>query len=418
MATARSADVLVLGGGVIGLACALALLRENRSVTVLEAGTAGGGASHGNCGTITPSLLPLPAPGVIRQALRWMTAADSPLLIRPRLDLPFLHWLLHFAVHCNETSFRTALAVKLPLLMRARELTEHWIAREQLQCEFAAGGHLQVFRTEEALLRAIRASSWAREFGLVTETLSGDEARAREPALNASVIGALMNPGDAQLRPERYLAELARVVRAAGGTIAEQTPVTGFEHASGTLRAVRTRQGDYRGRAVVWALGAWSPLLARTLGLSLPIQPGKGYSMTFAHAGHAPRTPLVLKERSVCVTAWQSGYRLGSTMEFAGYDDSLNRRRLDALHRAAAEYLRAPPDAPALEEWAGWRPMSSDDLPLIGPAPGFDNLWLATGHGMLGITMGAVTGQLIAEMIAGRTASIDPTPFHPARFLR
>jgi D-amino-acid dehydrogenase len=229
MERGRSADVLVLGGGVIGLACALALLREGRSVTVLERGAVGQGASHGNCGTLTPSLLPLPAPGVIRQALRWMASADSPLLIRPRLDPQLIGWLLRFAGRCNRKSFRAALAVKLPLLLRARALTEQWIHHEKLDCEFSASGHLQVFRSEAALARAVEATSLAREFGLVTEVLDGGRARALEPALNDTVIGALMNPGDAQLRPDRYLAELARTVRAAGGEIAEGTAVTGFE---------------------------------------------------------------------------------------------------------------------------------------------------------------------------------------------
>ena len=167
---------------------------------------------------------------------------------------------------------------------------------------------------------------------------------------------------------------------------------------------------------VVLALGAWSPLLARQLDLRIPIQPGKGYSITYTRPEHCPRIPLALKERAVCVTGWSSGYRLGSTMEFAGYDGSLNRTRLDALRRGAAEYLIEPEGPQVLEEWYGWRPMTHDDLPILGRAANVQNLTLATGHGMLGVTMSAATGLLIGELVAGRAPSIDVAAFSPSRF--
>jgi D-amino-acid dehydrogenase len=166
----------------------------------------------------------------------------------------------------------------------------------------------------------------------------------------------------------------------------------------------------------VLALGAWSPSLTRNLDFRVPIQPGKGYSITFERPAQTPVIPLVLKERSVCVTAWSSGYRLGSTMEFAGYDSSLNRGRLDALKRAAAEYLREPEGRSIVEEWFGWRPMTPDDLPLIGRAPRLENLVMATGHGMLGVSLSAITGVLVRDIVTGAPPSIDPAACDPARF--
>jgi D-amino-acid dehydrogenase len=165
----------------------------------------------------------------------------------------------------------------------------------------------------------------------------------------------------------------------------------------------------------VLALGAWSPALARGLDLRVPIQPGKGYSITYTRPARAPVIPLTLKEASVCVTAWESGYRLGSTMEFAGYDTSLNRTRLDALRRGAAEYLHEPEGPAVVEEWFGWRPMTPDDLPMIGRAPGTDNLVLATGHGMLGVSLSAITGLLVSEVVAGTPPSLDLAPYAAAR---
>ena len=154
-----------------------------------------------------------------------------------------------------------------------------------------------------------------------------------------------------------------------------------------------------RARDAIIALGAWSPQLSDAIGLpSLKrvMQPGKGYSITYDRPALMPRRPVVLRERKVCVTMWDSGFRLGSTMEFSGFDDSLNPRRLAALER--------------------WRPMSLDDVPLIGRVPGRDGLWLATGHGMMGVSMSAGTGQLIADLIAGRSPAIDPHPYRPERF--
>jgi D-amino-acid dehydrogenase len=218
------------------------------------------------------------------------------------------------------------------------------------------------------------------------------------------------------LRPDRYVAELARIVRAAGGLIEENCRLSGVDLESGAVLKVQCQNGERRARDYVLALGAWSFEWARPLGLDLPIQPGKGYSITYSRPQCAPRRPLVLKERSVCVTAWGSGFRLGSTMEFSGYDGRLNPVRLAALTRAAREYLREPNDGIEQERWCGWRPMSCDDSPLIGPSPRQRNLWIATGHGMLGVSMSAATGVLIADLICGRPPLLDPTPYRPARF--
>ena len=164
------------------------------------------------------------------------------------------------------------------------------------------------------------------------------------------------------------------------------------------------------------ALGAWSPLLGRQLGLRLPMQPGKGYSLTYTRPARVPRHALVLREASVCVTTWASGYRLGSTMEFSGYAEGLNRRRLDALRRGAATGLHEPEGPELQEEWWGWRPMSVDEVPIIGPSTRWSNLLLATAHGVLGVSMSAATGELVASMLAGMASPIDATPYAPARF--
>ncbi|MHB1056757.1 MAG: NAD(P)/FAD-dependent oxidoreductase [Rhodanobacter sp.] len=411
-------EVLVLGGGVIGLACALYLLKQGASVRVLEQGTPGCGSSHGNCGTITPSHAPpLAMPGVVGLALRSMLSADAPLYLNPRFDGARLCWLLGFARHCNWRDFAAAAAARAAILQRSRRLLAGLVRDEGLDCEFAEEGELYVYRTARRQAADERGHVAVLErCGIEVQRLSGGQVEAMEPALKPGVVGGLFHPGDARLRPDLYAAELARRVVELGGAIEAGARIERIDTGDGRVDKVHSSRGVFRGDQVVLALGAWSPLLGKQLGLRLPMQPGKGYSLTYSRPVRAPRHALVLREASVCVTTWHSGYRLGSTMEFSGYAEGLNRTRLDALRRGAATGLHEPEGAELQEEWWGWRPMSVDEIPIIGPSTRWSNLLLATAHGMLGVSMSAATGELVASMLAGATPAIDPAPYAPARF--
>jgi D-amino-acid dehydrogenase len=415
---ASRSDVLILGGGVIGLACAYYLLKSGATVRVLEQGTPGCGSSHGNCGTITPShAAPLAMPGMLGVALRSMLRADAPLYLNPRLDGQRLRWLLGFARHCNWRDFERAAQARSAILQRSRRLLAELVRSDHLDCEYGEEGELYVYRTGKALQADERHhADLLDRLGVEVERLRGDEVQGREPALKPGVAGGLFHPGDARLRPDRYAAELARRVVELGGVIENAARIDHFGTEQGRIDFVRTTRGVFRGDRVVMALGAWSPLLGKLLGLRLPMQPGKGYSITYTRPPLAPRHALVLREAAVCVTTWESGYRLGSTMEFSGYAEGLNRTRLDALRRGAAEGLHQPEGPQMLEEWWGWRPMSVDEVPIIGPSTRYTNLTLATAHGMLGVSMSAATGELIAALLRGRAPAIDPAPFAPARF--
>lgn len=411
------ADVLILGGGVIGLACAHYLLAEGRSVRILEQGKVGGGASWGNCGTLTPSHAPpLAAPGMVGQALRWMLSPSAPLYIKPRWDPALMRWLMRMAGRCNAADWRRSGLAKGALLNLSRALTEDLVYGQGLDCGFEASGFHYVFRSQRALEKQQRDLGLLAELGIPAKVLDGAALAADEPALRPGLAGAIHFPGDAQLRPDRYTAELARIVREAGGVIEEGVLVGGLVRGRNGIEAVQTSEGRRSGGKVLLAMGAWSPRFGEMLGLEIPVQPGKGYSITYDRPAVVPRRPLVLKERSVCVTTWDDGFRLGSTMEFSGYDDRLNATRLAALERGAAEYLATPPGGEKREAWCGWRPMSVDDLPLLGRSPKHSNLWLATGHGMMGMGMAAGTGRLVADLMVGRTPPIDPAPYAPSRF--
>jgi len=411
-------EVLIIGGGIIGLCCAYQLRKAGREVRLLERSRIGAGASHGNCGTITPShAAPLAEPGLIPKALRWMLQGDAPLYIRPRLDWQLLSWLMRFAQRCNRRDWLATAQVKAGLLQHSRRLLGDLVTQESLDCEFSNSGLLYVYRDQASAAEAEAKAQAFAEFGVVAQPWSPARLAREEPVLKPGLAGGLFFPGDAQLRPDRLVSELLRVVFGMGVRIETGCEVLGIQSQADGVH-VRTERGDFQAPHAVLATGAWSPRLAQQLDLKLPIQPGKGYSITYAARDEAPRRPLVLKERSVCVTAWQSGFRLGSTMEFSGYDASLNRRRLDALERGASEYLRGQIGVDKREEWYGWRPMTYDDLPIIGPAPGHPRLVLATGHGMLGVSLAAITGLLVEEIIDGRPPSIGIAPLGAQRFAR
>ncbi len=412
-------DVLVLGAGAIGVACAYALQRAGRQVRVLDRGAIGGATSYGNCGTITPSHAPpLAAPGMIAQGLRWMWRADAPFRVAPGFEWRRWHWLSRAALNCRPEIHRRNTTVRAALLLRSRALIEEWIQREQIDCEFAAAGTLYVFRDHADFGRAAaRHFDALAPLGIVTEVWAAERTAAAEPCLLPDVAGALFNPQDAHLRPDRFVSGLAEVVRRGGGLIDTGIELVGWELRDGRAVGVRSTHGTHRAGNIVVALGPWQADFVRALGATLPIEPGKGYSITYAEPpALVPKRPLVLKDASVCVTTWAQGFRLGSTMEFAGFDKTLNHRRLAALIDASRRYLREPEGGGARTDWYGWRPMTPDDLPIIDHAPGASNVVLAGGHGMLGMSLCAVTGELVAAMLGNTPPSIDLAPFSTRRF--
>jgi D-amino-acid dehydrogenase len=404
-------DVVVVGGGVIGLACAHYLNLAGRAVRLLEQDRIGAGASHGNCGLVVVSyLLPLCMPGVVRKEIFSMLRRTAPVYIKPAFDFDLMRWLLTFAGMCRESRVRQAMRSRHSILRSSDLLFQELFRERALEAEYERRGALTVCRTEKAMAAYHAKNESLRSFGQAAEPFVGRALRELEPALREDVYGAWYHRTDGHLRPERLLQSWKQALIRSGVTIEEHCRLERFELAGDRLAAALTNRGAFAAREVVLAAGAWSAPVAASLKLRLPLQPAKGYSITMSRPAVCPQIPCSFSESRVVATPWPSGYRLGGTMEFSGFATPPDPRRFAALTSAAAAYLKEPVGRPVVEEWTGLRPMTCDDLPLIGPAPGFRNLWLATGHGMLGMATAPATGKLVQEMICRQTPHIDPAP--------
>jgi len=410
-------DVLVIGGGVIGLACAHYISRAGRSVRIIEQGKIGSGASPGNCGLVFVSdLVPLCVPGAVRRELFTVLGRSSPLYIKPSFDLGRMFWLLQFARQCRDDHVRHAIRARESILTSSRHLFAELLSAGAIEAEHEQCGVLLVYRSEAAMQGYEWVNAQLKPYGLAAEAMVGKALLDFEPALREDVFGAWHHRADSHLRPDRLLESWRRALLRAGVAIEEDCGLNRFRPSGDHIEAAVTGRGEFSADTYILAAGAWSAPVAGQLGLKLPIQPGKGYSITMGRPAVCPTTPCYLYERRVVATPWPSGYRLGGTMEFCGFDLGLNARRLNALKTAAGEYLKDPIGHPLVEEWAGLRPMTYDELPVIGRAPRFHNLILATGHGMLGVTTAPATGKLVAEIVCGMPPHIDPLPFDPRRF--
>lgn len=414
-----SGRVVVVGGGVVGACSAYYLAKAGWRVTVLDRGEFGMGCSHANCGYVCPShVLPLAVPGAVWATLKTLFRRNSPLKVRPGTVLADPGWFLGFARRCNRRDMLAAGTATRALLTSSRSLFAELIEKEQIDCEWETKGLLFVFRSRAAFEHYAHTDELLREqFGLGARRFDADALLALEPALLPGCAGGYLYESDAHLRPDRLMSELRRVLVGLGVESRENCEVTGFVRENGTARAVRTMSGNIEGDQFLIATGAWTPLLNRELGCRVPIQPGKGYSVTMPRPAVCPKYPLIFEEHRVAVTPFRSGYRLGSTMEFAGYDGSLNRSRLGILTDAAKLYLRDPLAEPVQEEWWGWRPMTYDGLPVIDRAPAAENVMIAAGHNMLGLSMAPATGKLVAELLGGEKPHIDPGPYLLKRFV-
>lgn len=401
--------VVVVGGGVIGAACADFLSRDEWTVTLIDRGKFGGGCSKGNCGLICPShVLPLAAPGAIRAALTTMIRPSSPFYLRPRLDPSLWSWLFRFARRCNERDMLESGRAIHALLASSRQLYDALLTGQSDDCEWQTRGLLFVFQSLAAFDHHSETVDLLRDsFGITTSKIDGDDLQRIEPALRPGLAGGWFYPNDSHLRPDKLMNWWREQLLLQGVAILENVESYGIRSERNIAGAIQTSGGEMEAEAFVVATGAWT---AR-LGLGIPIQPGKGYSVTLSRTENSPNLPMIFEEHRVAITPMKNSYRVGSTMEFAGFDSRINPKRLAILRSGTEPYLRQSIGHHMTEPWYGWRPMTADGKPYIGRTRKLENVVVAAGHGMLGMSMAPATGKLVAEILSERAPHIDPKPY-------
>ncbi|MEZ5099266.1 MAG: FAD-dependent oxidoreductase [Thermoleophilia bacterium] len=410
-----SPHVVVVGGGAVGASCALALVRRGARVTLVErGGSLAWACSAGSAGLVCPShATPLASPAALRLGLKYLFKPDGPLRLSPRPAL--VPWIARFvAASTPDRAERgTHVLRELSLLGLAGHVA---LADEGLDTTLVRAGALAVYATEEALAGGRVEAAEARAAGVEAEELTAAEAAGLAPMLGPRVAGAVHWPGDAHCDGEAYTLAVGQAAVGRGASLRTRVEVLGLIVRDGRVRGVETTEGPIRADEVVLANGAWSPRLARQAGVVLPVEGGKGYHVEVELPGEPPPLPLWAVEARVIATPLAGRLRLAGTLELAGLDESIDARRVDAVVRAGGRLLPGLRGQPVRRVWRGLRPCSPDGLPVIGRPPGVDGLVLATGHGMMGLTLAPITGTLVAELVADDPPSVDLAPLAPARF--
>ena len=410
--------VIIIGGGVIGAFTAYFMLQKGWQVTILEKGRFGSGSSEGNCGLIVPNhVLPLNSFGTLLKAVKGMLTCDASLYVKPRFDPDLFQWFIKFALNCRQKDILQSAQGRHALLQSSFGLYPSILEKEGLDCDWEVGGSLHAFHSEKEWHAYAEETAFIRKFGIPAEKLGRERLQRLEPSLSSDLCGGWYFPQTAHIRPEKLLAAMSDLLKQKGAVILENTEVKGFESSNAHAGGVQTADAAISADMFVVAAGAWAPQLQKELACRLPIQPGKGYSLTLADAEQVPALPCFFEERSVVATPWPDAFRLGGTMEFSGFDDSLDPQRLSAISRGTDQYLAESSLGDVEKEWCGFRPMTCDGLPVIDRSPRFPNVIIAAGHNMLGLSMGPGTGKLVAEIISRETPHVDPQPYNLQRFV-
>jgi D-amino-acid dehydrogenase len=411
-------SVLIIGGGIIGVASAYYLAKSGRSVTVIDKGKIGHACSYGNAGWLVPAhAVPLPAPGAVRQGLKWMLNPESPLYIKPRLNAALIGWLWRFARSANERHLEYGANVLMPFGRRSLELYQQFLVDHPRQnIGFHQRGLLNVCASEAGLHHAQHEAELAGRLGMRHQAMTAQELCQFEPAITGPIVGGVYLPDEADAEPLATVLAMAEAARDYGAVFLPHTEVYEIERSGRSVTGLRTTAGPLSADQYVLATGSWSAQWGSTLGLNIPIQAGKGYALILDPIEPAPRVPLSLVEAKVAITPRSGSIRFAGTMELAGLNESITPGRVRAIMGGARRYLNVPQEPRVTEVWRGLRPCTPDGLPIIGRPGRWENLMVAAGHAMLGFTLGAGTGRLVSDLLSEETPLVDPKPFDPDRF--
>ena len=408
----------IIGGGIIGLSSAYYLHKAGHRVTVFDQGSIADGCSLGNAGMIVPShIIPLAQPGMMAKGMRWMLKSTSPFYVKPRLNVDLLRWGWLFYRHSTSEHVERSIPLLRDLSLLSKTLYQDLAANGDLDFDWQERGLFMLYKTAAAEREMAEEAEVANYAGIEANVLNGQQVQDFEPHARVDVRGAVYYPGDAHLNPGQLIQALVTYLTKEGVVILEKHPVTGFCTTNSHLTAIHAR-GSHEVDEVVVACGAWSPEMAEQLGLKLSLQGGKGYSFVLNNVTNNVRIPAIMLEARATATPMGNNLRFAGTLEVAGTDMQVNMNRVRGIAEAINQYYPEIPVAmPTVERvWRGLRPCSPDGLPYIGRTQKYENVILATGHGMMGLSLGPATGKLVSELVNGPSKSMNIAAFSPERF--
>lgn len=415
-----SKHVVIIGGGVIGLCSAYYCLQRGMRVTVIERNLSErDGCSFGNAGMIVPShFVPLAAPGMVAMGLKWMGKPESPFYVQPRLSADLISWGYRFWKSSTRQHVERAAPLLRDLHLASRACYEQLADEWSNDFGLVRKGLLMLCKTQHTLTEEAQAAEQAARLGVPTEVLDAAATAALDPSVRMDVCGSVFYPRDAHLVPQRFMAGLQSRLIEQGCYFHWGTEVTGFERRGRRVSLIRTVRGGIEADEVVLASGMWSTGVANGLPLKLPMQAGKGYSLTLPQPRQLPELCSILVEARVAVTPMGSTLRFGGTMEMSGLNETINPARVNGIIKSSIEYFPEfrHEDFSGIAPWRGLRPCSPDGLPYLGRTDRFDNVVIATGHAMMGLSLGPISGQSVARILNGESNEIDLSLLSPDRF--
>ena len=400
-------DVIIIGGGIVGLSSAYYLGKAGKSVLVLDKGDGSDGCSFGNAGFISPShFIPLSAPGIVSKGLKWMMSSDSPFYIKPRFDVGLMKWGWQFINHATQKHVDTSKQLLADLSLLSREL--HIEIAKEGNFPLQNKGMLMICKEEETLAHEIELGKQSIEMGMDTQVYSAEGLKELEPNVNIDAIGGVLFPMDSYIDPVGFMNDLPLLLKPYDVTINYTTEVDDFIVSNNEIKGVLVGEKQYASDQVVLATGAFAPQLMKKLKLNLLLEAGKGYSVDVINNSSVPTMSYILAEARVAVTPFADKVRLAGTMEIAGLNQDVDTTRANGFLKSVQDFL---PDynfesLKDLPVWSGLRPCSPDGLPYVGRTENYRNLILATGHAMMGFTLGPVTGLLVKELIMEENTSL------------
>jgi len=418
IAMGKNKSVIVVGGGIVGLSTAYFLQKEGHQVRVFDKSDISSGASFVNAGYLTPShIVSLASPGMITQGLKYMFNSSSPFYMKPRLDPDFIKWAWYFKKSSTEAKVKQAMPVIRDINLLSRELYEGIKSSGDLgDFEIGDKGLMMVYQTEKARDHEMEVVEEAAKMGLIGKHLSKEELKKIEPNVDFNAEGAILWECDRHTTPPQIMKKLVEHLDKMGVLIHKNEAVTDVSVSERKITKVQTEKGYYEADEIVFAAGSWTSNLSKKLNLKLALQAGKGYRINVEEPTNITM-PAILMEKKIAVTPMEGFTRFAGTMEFSGINHTIRKERVEAIAKGVEGYYRGLqiPQEAKNNAKCGLRPVSPDGLPYIGRPKNVDNLTIATGHAMMGWSMGPATGKLVTELISGNKPSMDISPFNPNR---